>query len=548
MKNLALALLALCVAAAAQQPGQPAKQKVQSAQAKVGNAPTNFDLYCAGYISGTRPAAQNFIVGGDSSPIQSRFASTQDRIFVHGNGMKPGDRFLIVRPVTDWNHYEQFPGQRSAIRSAGQPYFEIGYVKIVDVQKETGIAVPELSCSEFSPGDLAVPFAEREKPQFRQVTLDKFAAPNGKAVGRILLANEFDTFLGSKSKVYVNLGEDKGLKPGDYLRITRTYNSEYHDPIDGLSTKSTPVSDQQANAPRITADHVANLPRLTLGDAIVLTVHEKTATAMIMTAFQDIRVGDGVEVMDTAEAPTVAPVSENPNPPAEAPAAAPAQSVAAPATQPSEAAAAPSPAATEAEASNPPTINCSASPSSLRVGESSTISCNASSPDNRPVVVTFTSSAGHISSSGMRATLDTADAQPGALTVRATAFDDRKLSAATTTTVTVEAPPPPAPTAQKALELEFKPDSSYVDNRSKAELDDLALKMQQDPNSSVVLAGAADPQEKPGMASERAQNSMKYLTQSKGIDSKRIQVKGTAQPGHKVDVWTVPAGAAAPPL
>ena len=31
------------------------------------------------------------------------------------------------------------------------------------------------------------------------------------------------------------------------------------------------------------------------------------------------------------------------------------------------------------------------------------------------------------------------------------------------------------------MELDFKPNSSYVDNRSKAVLDDVALKLQQDP-------------------------------------------------------------------
>jgi hypothetical protein len=47
------------------------------------------------------------------------------------------------------------------------------------------------------------------------VTLDRFAPPNGKTQGRIILSNEFDSFVGTKYKVYLNIGADKGLKVGD---------------------------------------------------------------------------------------------------------------------------------------------------------------------------------------------------------------------------------------------------------------------------------------------------------------------------------------------
>src|SRR5258707_10071351 len=102
------------------------------------------------------------------------------------------------------------------------------------------------------------------------------------------------------------------------------------------------------------------------------------------------------------------------------------------------------------------------------------------------------------------------------------------------------------PTAQKLMELDYKPNSGYVDNRSKAVLDDVALKMQQDPNLNAVLSGSADPNEPRSMGLQRAQNSMAYLTKSKGIDASRIQTKASTDPGRKVEVWTLPAGAALP--
>jgi outer membrane protein OmpA-like peptidoglycan-associated protein len=194
----------------------------------------------------------------------------------------------------------------------------------------------------------------------------------------------------------------------------------------------------------------------------------------------------------------------------------------------------------------PPKITCSASPASLRAGESASISCDAVSPDNRPINITYVANGGKLSSNRNQATLDTTDVGPGPISVRATAFDDRQLSASTVVTVNVEAAAPPMPTAQKLMELDFKPGSGYVDNRSKAVLDDVALKLQQDPNLTAVLSGSADPGEPRSLALQRAQNAMTYLTKSKGIDPQRIQVKASTEPGRKVDVWTLPAGATLP--
>ncbi|HZI58551.1 MAG TPA: OmpA family protein, partial [Verrucomicrobiae bacterium] len=268
---------------------------------------------------------------------------------------------------------------------------------------------------------------------------------------------------------------------------------------------------------------VSSLPRRTLGDMIVLQVHPKSATVMVLTALEDVHVGDGVEMMDTSEAPVLPPI------------------------RPSYSNA-PVPDANNPAAAMPPKITCSASPTSLRAGENSSISCEAVSPDNRPVNITYVANGGKLSSNRNQATLDTADTGPGPISVRATAFDDRQLSASTVVTVNVEAPaaPPTTPTAQKLMELEYKPNSTYVDNRSKAVLDDVALKMQQDPNLTAVLSGSADAGESPHMALQRAQNAMTYLTKSKGIDPQRIQVKAGSEPGRKVDIWTVPAGATMP--
>jgi outer membrane protein OmpA-like peptidoglycan-associated protein len=521
MRKLGLISIVLLVMVLLQPGYSQSNAQPRSTGTIVGNTPTPNDMYCSGFITTEHVPEKLFVAAGHNSPDQSRYAGISDVIFIHGSGMKVGDRYQIIRHVKDTNHYEIFRGQRAAVREAGEPYFEMAIVRITDVQKETGIAHFELSCADVMPGDIAVPLAERPVPEFRTVTLDHYAPPSGKPQGRIIMAKEFDSFLGSKHKVYLSIGADKGLKPGDYLRATRTYTYQYHDPEAGLSLKASNYEDTQVHPQKLPGGDVSSLPRKTLGDMIVLQVHQKSATAMILTALEDMRVGDGVELMDVSNAPVV------------------------PAIQPAFSNN-PGPAAASAAEPAPPRISCTASPTSLRAGESSTIHCDAVSEDNRPLNITYVANGGKLSSSRNQATLDTTDSAPGPIAVRATAFDDRQLSASTVVNVNVEAPAPSAPAAQKLMELEFKSGSAYVDNRSKAVLDDVALKMQQDPNLNAVLAGSAIAGEGGNMALRRAQNAMAYLTKSKGIDPQRIQVKANPEPGQKVEVWTLPAGATLP--
>lgn len=510
----------------APQNGRVSVQIVQHSQRAISTSPTDVDMYCSGYITTDRVPENHYVVGGQNSPDQSRYAGASDAAFIYGTGLKEGDRIQIVRRVRDPNHYEMFKGQKSDVAKLGQPYFDVAIARIVHVERNVSVAVPEMNCTDIVVGDLAVPFVEREKPPYRNVKVDRYVPATGKTTGRIIMANEFDSYLSSNRKVYLNIGADKGLKVGDYLRATRSYEYKYHDPVDGLSAHATDYDETQLHPPKPPHDVEHDFPRLTLGDMIVLHVHPRSATAMILTSYEDIHVGDGVELMDTSDAPPLAPSSE------------------ATPLQPSGNTA--NPASTNAGAPTAPTINCTASPATVRAGGRATISCDVASADNRPVTVRFSSNNGRLTTTGNRAVLDTSQTGPGPVSVRATALDDHDMSASAVTTVNVEAPPAPPAAASKLNELEFKPNSAYVDNRAKAMLDDIALRMQQDANSMLFLSGGSDANEAPRLATERAQNTMTYLTRSKGIDSRRILAKPGAKKSHTVEVWTIPPGSSMP--
>jgi hypothetical protein len=198
----------------------------------------------------------------------------------------------------------------------------------------------------------------------------------------------------------------------------------------------------------------------------------------------------------------------------------------------------------------PPTISCSANPTSVVAGGSSTITATGISPQNRPLSYSFGASAGQMTGSGSTEMLTTADVPPGTITVNCNVVDDGGRSATATTTVSVVPPPaPPAPPAaavRTLCSLSFERDKKRpmrVDNEAKACLDSIALEMNRESNAMLVVVGKHDAGEKPDAAAERTLNVKQYLTSEKGIDASRIEVRTGETKDRSADDILVPAGA-----
>ncbi len=199
---------------------------------------------------------------------------------------------------------------------------------------------------------------------------------------------------------------------------------------------------------------------------------------------------------------------------------------------------------------NPPTMSCSANPTTLQAGGTVTVTCTCTSPDSVPVnVAGWTASSGQVSGSGNTGTVNTTGAAPGQVTVNATCTDSRGLTANSSSQFTIENPPPPPPKASKLSQCDFPNEKKpwRVDNTCKAILDDVALRLQQEADAKLVIVGNADPSEKrKNLAAERALNSKAYLSggeAKQAIDATRIETR-TGNGGSKTaEYWVVPAGA-----
>src|SRR5579863_3083706 len=105
---------------------------------------------------------------------------------------------------------------------------------------------------------------------------------------------------------------------------------------------------------------------------------------------------------------------------------------------------------------NPPTMSCSVSPSSVKVGDSATITCSCTSPDGVSVsVANWNATGGTLSGAGSTAALSTAGSSAGPVTISASCTDTRGLTGQASTQLMVENPPPP-PVNPEVVRLEAR--------------------------------------------------------------------------------------------
>jgi len=197
----------------------------------------------------------------------------------------------------------------------------------------------------------------------------------------------------------------------------------------------------------------------------------------------------------------------------------------------------------------PPTVSCTASPSSVMAGDPSTITATGVSSENLPLTYSYSATSGSVSGSGTTATLSTAGASTGAIGVTCNVVDDKSQTASATTTVTVAAPVIAAKPVTSALcSIQFDRDAhrpSRVDNEAKACLDEISLNLQRDADAKLAIVGNAASGEKGArkLAAERASNTKTYLVKEKGIDASRITAYSGSQDGKVVSTTLVPSGA-----
>jgi len=217
------------------------------------------------------------------------------------------------------------------------------------------------------------------------------------------------------------------------------------------------------------------------------------------------------------------------------------------------------------KAFEPPTLSCTVSPTTIKPGDTATVTCVAVSPQNRPLTFNYTATAGTVTGTGPTAEYSSAGAPTGTVGITASVSDDKGHTATSQASLTVAAPyVPPPPKSQALCTLSFALDKkrpTRVDNVAKACLDQVALDLKQQADAKAVLVGEQTPDEAAKEAKEqayaakhkhatvemfaaqRAVNAKNYLVTEQGIDASRIAAVTGSTPGQTVEDYLVPLGA-----
>jgi PKD repeat protein len=204
----------------------------------------------------------------------------------------------------------------------------------------------------------------------------------------------------------------------------------------------------------------------------------------------------------------------------------------------------------------PPQVSCTANPTTIAVGEPSTITMTATDPQGWPMTYSWSATGGQLSGSGTTATLTATNADAGnTITVTGTATTNRPggnpetLSSSCTASVTV-------PPVQKCVTIEDWGECTFeknprkpwrVDNDCKDTLDKLALRLQQMPNGKLDIVGYTNEKEvvkEKTLGSQRSVNVKYYLT-TEGptkVDAGRIQPRDGGTKGQATHFYFVPEG------
>lgn len=252
-------------------------------------------VYCSGFVSDQKVPDEVRLISGEQSNIKLIF-SRGDYVYINrgqDKGVRVGDRFTVVRPVTDPTEVPWFKWQDKLMHAMGTVYQDTGQVRVVNVHPKVSIAQIIFSCGYMQRGDIVQPYQERPTPPYKDpAAFDHFAPVSGKPVAMVVSGTDFALTYGKNHAIYVNLGTNQGVKVGDYFRIFRYQGSMAETvPIEAgyqymmYGFGSTP-----------TRYAWNDLPREVLGEGIVLSVSRNSATVMVTFTSQDVYAGDYVEI------------------------------------------------------------------------------------------------------------------------------------------------------------------------------------------------------------------------------------------------------------
>jgi len=217
------------------------------------------DVYCSGYIEAEKQLSEARIAGRELERIA---VGQGDVVYINQGrlqGVEPGSEWGIVRHTRQVRHPATGADLGTYVR-------RLGRVRVLAVQDETSIGLIEMACEDVRQDDELVLWQEIPIPRMSSMPeFDRYdVEPSGGEAGYVVAVADEITAVGEGHVIQIDLGDTVGVQPGEVLSLYRD-NGE--------------------------------LPRLMLGQAVILTVESGTSTVRITESVRESMVGDRVEVV-----------------------------------------------------------------------------------------------------------------------------------------------------------------------------------------------------------------------------------------------------------
>ena len=241
--------------------GVPGEAGAGAASA-LGPVTEELSLQCAQYVLQHREDEGLYLLGSENGGDKTALAE-RDIVYLNKGsnaGVKAGDLYTL--------HHVAYPVRHPVTgKKLGTKIETTGWVKVILVQEDTSCAVIEQSCLDVHAGDYLKPFEKVNVPMVvRKAPAECCLPANGKIARHVVDLQDDATIAGQGQFLTIDAGIEDGVSPGNVFAVYR------------VIYPSVPT------------------PRDAVGEATVVSVRERTATAKLTYSHKEVMVGDEVEL------------------------------------------------------------------------------------------------------------------------------------------------------------------------------------------------------------------------------------------------------------
>jgi len=217
------------------------------------------DLYCSGWVDPEHHPSTLVVAGAEHETMMQ---GEGDVIYLNqgrNQGVTPGAEYVVIRP----DHVVVHPATHEHIGTYMQ---RMGHVRVMCTQENTATAMVVGSCEDVRIGDELLPWKEMPSPMLERIPgVDACSEPSGLAQGWVVDGGADDLMsVAAGHVVATDLGDAAGIRPGSLMTLYRDNG---------------------------------DLPRIVLGQAVVLSVDGPTSTVKVLHTTREVRRGDRAEVL-----------------------------------------------------------------------------------------------------------------------------------------------------------------------------------------------------------------------------------------------------------